>query len=298
MKNLLQVSNQNIFANAPYIYPLTAVLIWTGNTLVTKTAATVVEPGAIAFYRWLLAGLVLTPFVLRPAWRCRTTIFSFWSKLALLGCLGMAAYQGLAYAAARTTSALNMGVIVASMPLFSALFTGLFAGEALTRPRIVGAIFSIIGLIILTTQGQPSNLLSGAANVGDVLMLVAVSSNALYGVLLKRWEIPLSMWVQLYAQIAFGIVLLCPFWWMGSASPITMHNAPLILYAGIPASIGAPFFWMNGIKRLGAVRASLFMNLIPIFVAIAAYVFLGESLHPYHALGGGIVLIAVWWGQR
>lgn len=279
-------------------YPLLAVIVWTGNTIVTKLAAGAIEPAAIALYRWVFAGLVLTPFVLRAVWQQRAIVALHWPRLALLGCLGMGMYQGLAYEAAKTTTATNMGVIVALMPLLSAFLASLFAGEILSSARLLAASVSLSGLLLLTTHGHPGELLHGAVHIGDLLMLIAVSSNALYGVLLKRWAIPLSTWQQLYVQIGFGVALLLPFWWFAPTSPISLQNAPLILYAAIPASIGAPFFWMTGIKRLGAARASLFMNLLPVFVALAAAALLGEKLHGYHALGGFLVLAGVWWGQR
>ena len=280
------------------VFPLLAVMIWTGNTLVTKLASAAIEPAAITFYRWLLAGLILSPFLLRSVWRQRAIVTAHWPKLAFLGFLGMGMYQGLAYEAAKTTSAINMGVVVALMPLLSALLGNLFAGEALTAARVGGAGLSLLGLVFLSTHGHPGELLDGAAHLGDALMLVAVASNALYGVLLKRWAVPLSTWQQLYVQIGFGVLMLLPFWWLAPSSPITANNLPLILYAGIPASIGAPFFWMSGIKRLGPARASLFMNLLPLFVAGAAATLLGEQLHVYHAVGGLLALAGVWWGQR
>ena len=280
------------------VFPLLAVLVWTGNTLVTKMASGAIEPAAITFYRWLLAGLVLTPFLLRSVWRQRAVVAAHWPKLAFLGLLGMGMYQGLAYEAAKTTSAVNMGVVVALMPLFSAMLAGYFAGEKVTASRIGGAALSLAGLWILCTRGQPADLLKGEVHVGDALMLLAVASNALYGVLVKRWALPLSTWQQLYVQIGFGVLLVMPFWWLAPGSPITAQNLPLVLYAGIPASIGAPFFWMSGIKRLGPARASLFMNLLPVFVALAAFTFLNEQLHLYHALGGMLALAGVWWGQR
>ena len=210
----------------------------------------------------------------------------------------MGEISGLAYEAAKSTSATNMGVVVALMPLLSAMLASFFAGEALTASRLGGAGLSLLGLLILSTQGHPVELLHGAAHFGDAHMLIAVASNALYGVLLKRWAVPLSTWQQLYVQIGCGVLLLLPFWWLAPSSPITAQNVPLILYAGIPASIGAPFFWMNGIKRLGPARASLFMNLLPLFVALAASTLLGEQLHAFHAVGGLLALAGVWWGQR
>jgi drug/metabolite transporter (DMT)-like permease len=204
------------------MFPLLAVLIWTGNTLVTKMASTVVEPAAIAFYRWLFAGLVLTPFLWRSVWRQRAIVAAHWPKLAVLGCLGMAMYQGLAYEAAKSISATNMGVVVALMPLLSALLAGLFSGEALTVSRIGGAVLSLAGLLILSTQGHPGALFRGSAHIGDALMLIAVTSNALYGILIKRWALPLSTWQQLYVQIGFGVLLLLPLWWFAPSSPITV----------------------------------------------------------------------------
>lgn len=284
---------------APFsFYPLMAVLIWTGNTLVTKAAAGVIDPAAITFYRWLLAGMVLTPFLGAAVWRQRAIVMEHWPKLAFLGFLGMGMYQGLAYQAAKSTTAINMGVVVALMPLMSALLASFFAGEALTTPRLGGAGLSLLGLLWLSTQGHPGDLLQGASHVGDALMVVAVASNALYGVLLKRWAVPLSTWQQLYVQIGFGVLLLLPLWWLAPSAPVTAQSLPLIVYAGIAASIGAPFFWMSGIKRLGPARASLFMNLLPLFVALAASTILGEPLHTYHAVGGLLALAGVWWGQH
>ena len=273
--------------------PLWAVLIWTGNTLVTKAAAAVIAPSSIAFYRWLLAFLVLTPFLGRAAWKQRALLAQHWRELALLGGLGMGAYQGMAYVAAKSTTAINMGVIVALMPLVSALLANAMSTEAMSKRTIAGALISLAGLVILTTQGRPLALLRGDIHGGDLLMLVAVTSNALYGVLVKRWALPLSTWQQLYAQIGCGVLLIAPFWIAGPMSPITQANAPLVHYAAIPASIGAPFFWMTGIKRLGAARAALFMNLLPVFVALAAWGLLGEPLHAYHAVGGAVALLGV-----
>jgi drug/metabolite transporter (DMT)-like permease len=278
--------------------PLWAILIWSGNTIVTKAAAVVIEPASIAFYRWLTAFLVLTPFAGPAVWRQRAILVQHWPKLALLGALGMATYQGLAYEAARTTSAVNMGVIQAMIPLLSALLAKGLSPEADSGRLIAGAIVSSIGLVVLTAQGHPFALLDGGVHRGDVWMLIAVSANSLYGVLLKRWTLPLTAWQQLHMQIGFGLLILTPFWIAGPISPITRANAPLILYAAIPASIGAPFFWMKAIKTLGASRAALFMNAIPLLVALAAWAALGEQLHVYHAVGGFIALLGVVWGLR
>jgi drug/metabolite transporter (DMT)-like permease len=273
--------------------PLWAVIIWSGNTIVTKAATGVISPASITFYRWLLAFTLLTPFLGRAAWRQRQVVFRHWQKLATLGLLGMAAFQGLAYQAAQTTSAINMGVILALIPLSSALVAHLFSTERISAREIMGAVVSLLGVAILLTDGEPRALWQHGIAVGDVLMLAAVFSNALYSVLLRRWNLPLTRWQQLYVQIGFGVLVVLPFWLASPISAITVENAPLILYAAIPASLGAPYFWIHGVKHWGAARASLFMNLLPIIVTLLAWVLLSETIQKYQLVGGLITLLGV-----
>jgi len=278
--------------------PLWAVMIWAGNTVVTKAASVAIEPASIVFYRWLLAFVLLSLFVGKGVWHQRREVARHWPKLLTLGCLGMAVYQGLAYQAARTTSAINMGVIVSLAPLISALLSSAVAREAVSRRTVAGAVISLLGLTWLVTQGHPQALINQGLRTGDGLMLVAICANALYGLLLKRWPMPFTTWQQVHVQVGFGALVSLPFWLASPISPLTAANAPLVLYAGIAASIGAPFFWMRGVTQLGAPRASLFMNLVPVLVAAIAWGVLGEPLREYHVAGCGLVLLGVGVGLR
>lgn len=293
-----QPNSSASIVSAAGLAPLLTVLIWSGNTVVTKASAGVISPGSISFYRWLLAFVVLLPFVGRTAWRNRALLRQHWLKLATLGALGMVIYQSLAYEAAKTTSAVNMGVMIALMPLLSTALASLLAGERLTLASLAGGAISLIGLIYLTSQGDPMRLASGGFHIGDGLMIIAVLSNALYGVMLKRWAMPIPIWQQLFWQIGFSTLLLIPVFLMGDISPVTTANLPLILYAAIPTSLVAPLCWMIGIQKLGASRTSLLINLLPIVVAALAWALLGEQLHSYHAIGGALTLIGVGLGLR
>jgi drug/metabolite transporter (DMT)-like permease len=284
--------------SAAALAPLATVLIWSGNTIVTKAAFSVISPGSISFYRWLIAFLVLLPFVGKAAWRHRTLVARYWTKLAALSILGMVTYQCLAYEAAKTTTALNMGVILALMPLLATFFASLLGSERLSSSRLIGGFVSLVGLVYLTSQGRPASLLTGGFHIGDGLMLIAVAANSLYGVMLKHWAVPLPTWLQLFCQIGFATFLLVPIWLLGPISPITAANLPLILYAAIPTSLLAPLCWMIGIQRLGAARTSLFVNLLPIFVAGLAWAILDERLQSYHVIGGALALSGVGFGLR
>lgn len=281
-----------------FVAPLVTVLIWSGNTIVTKLAAGAISPGSIAFYRWLGALVVLAPFVGATAWRNRRAAAAVWKQILFGSLLGMVIYQCLAYIAAETTTAINMGVIGAMMPLFSVFLASLLASERMTLPSLLGGAVSIAGVVYLTSRGHPISLIKEGMHLGDALMLIAVLANALYGVLLRRWAFTLPVWEQMFWQIAAATLVLIPVWLLGPISSITEKNLPLVLYAAIPASLIAPAGWIVGIARLGAARTALMSNLIPAIVAAMAWLIVGEDLRPYHLIGGGVALLGVIIGLR
>ncbi|WP_210452820.1 DMT family transporter [Pantoea ananatis] len=281
-----------------FLFPLFAVLIWSVNAIVNKLSASAIEPAAISFYRWLLALLVLTPFVLPGVIRQWQTIRPHLLRLMVLGLLGMALYQSLAYYAAHSVSALFMGIIAALIPLLTVLLSVVILRIAPTVGILAGSLISFCGLIWLVSAGNFDQLLHHGIGAGEAMMLAASASYALYGVMTKRWSIPLPVWQSLYVQIAFGVLLLLPGFLMTPDVALTPRNLPLVAFAGLFASILAPWLWIHGVQKLGASITSIFMNLTPVFTALIAVLFLHEHLHSYHWIGGGLTLTGVLLAQR
>ncbi|OMQ24754.1 DMT family transporter [Serratia oryzae] len=280
------------------LFPFLAVLIWSINAIVSKVSATAIDPAAISFYRWLLALIVLTPFALPGVIRNWPTVRANLWKLLILGLLGMVLYQSLAYYAAHSVSALFMGILNSLIPLLTVLISIVVLRVAPTVGIALGAILSLGGLVWLVSAGQPGQLLEHGIGKGELMMLAAAASYALYSVLTKRWAIALPNWQSLYMQILFGVLLLLPNFLLTPDVQLNSQNIPLVLFAGIPASIFAPFLWIQGVMRLGANTASIFMNLAPVFTAIIAVLFLHEHLQSYHLIGGGVTLLGVLLSQR
>lgn len=284
----------------PLIYflpPLVTVLIWSGNMTINQLTVGAIAPSSIAFLRWLLALAVLTPFVLPTAWRQRQEIKRQWPKLAFLGLLGMGLWQGLAYVAAETTSATNMGILAAMVPLLTVLLSALVLREAPTRGGVLGGVLAFCGVLVLLGKGNPLSLLNLDVARGDALMVVAATCYALYGVMLKRWSMNLSPWVMLYSQVCFAVLFLLPPYLLGPMTPIDGQNIGLILYAGIPASVITTFLWMRAVRQIGANQASIFINLMPLFSALIAMALLGEQVATFHFLGGALILAGVIMAQ-
>ncbi len=275
------------------LFPLLAVLIWAANTVVSKAASGVFDPAAISFYRWLVAAVVLTPLLARPLWRQRAQLRPYLPRLAMLSLLGMVMYQCLAYYAAHSTSATNMGVICALIPLLGLLLNGVVFRQRIAPAAMLGVALSLAGVLYLLGHGDPASLLAGGINHGDGLMLIGSASYALYGILYKRWAPPLGPWLNLYSQVLLAVVMLTPLAASADSLAIPAAGIPLVLFAGIASSILAAYFWMHGLQRLGSDRTAIFMNLLPLFTALIASLSLGETIHAYHWLGGGLILLGV-----
>ncbi|WP_323980602.1 DMT family transporter [Aeromonas media] len=281
----------------PFLFPLLAILIWAANTVVAKAAAGVVDPAAISFYRWVIAALALSPFCLPQLWRRRAEIRPLLGKLLVLSLLGMVLYQCLAYYAAHSTSATNMGVIGSLVPLLTLLNGALFFGQRPGRQALLGMSLSLFGVLWLLGQGNPLALLHSGINPGDGMMLLGAASYALYGLLIRRWQLPFGPWLNLYVQILLAVLLLIPVALNADSLAVPAEGWGLVLFAGIASSLFAAYCWMRGLATLGAERTSVFMNLMPLCTALIAVITIGEPIHGYHLLGGGLILTGVMISQ-
>ncbi|BCL76598.1 hypothetical protein JHS3_23340 [Jeongeupia sp. HS-3] len=281
------------------LFPVLAVLIWAANTVVNKLAAGAIGPAEIGFYRWLLAALLFTPFMLRPLLQHRAALRAQAGKIVVLGLLGMVIYQSLAYYAAHSTSATNMGIILSLMPMMALALAIALLGQRLTLGAIAGSVVSFAGVLIVVSGGSVAALLQHGVGTGDALMLIATLAYALYSVLLKKWQIKLPSLVLLYLQILVAVVLLLPLYLASPKVGLSAANIPLVLYAGLFASMLAPLLWMHGVAKAGPSRTTLLFNLSPVFTAlIAATPVLHERLAWYHLVGGVLTLAGVLLSER
>lgn len=281
-----------------YAFPLLAVLFWSANTVVNKMTVGVIFPAEVGFYRWLFAGLLFTPFILRPVLRNWSNIRPHLLKIVVLGVLGMAIYQSLAYFAAPKTSATHMGIILSLMPMMSLGMAIAALGQRLTRGALFGALCSFLGVLLVVSHGDLSTLAQQGINMGDLMMLIATLAYALYSTLLKYWQMNIPALQLLYLQIWVAIVVLFPLFWFSEKTGLNSTNLPLVLFACVFASIAAPLAWMRAIRELGPSRTAVFFNLMPVLTIIIAALMLSEHLALYHAIGGGLTLFGVVLSER
>ncbi|MBV6754609.1 DMT family transporter [Pseudomonas chlororaphis] len=281
-----------------YAFPLLAIFIWAGNTVVNKMAVGAIFPAEIGFYRWLLAALLFTPFMFRQVLAHWSQIRPNLGRIFVLGVLGMAVYQSLAYFAATLTSATNMGIILSLMPLMSLTLAIFSLGQRLTAGALAGAVLSFAGVLVVVSTGSLTALLSHGVNLGDAMMLIATLAYAIYSTLLKKWQLRLPPLVLLYLQVLVAVVVLFPLFWLSPKVGLNLRNAGLVLYACLLASMLAPLAWMRSVATLGPSRTTLFFNLLPLITALIAAAVLHEELALYHLLGGALTLGGVILSER
>lgn len=281
-----------------YTLPLLAVFIWAINIVLTRYAVDFISPMSISFYRWFIAWLLLTPFL---AWKVKKDwhmLQPHIGKLAMLGLFGMVCYQGLAYTAAHYTTATNMGIINAFIPVFSICLSLFILKVKPTIHAWIGVILSLTGLTYLIGQGSFANLIEGSHLLGDVMMVVAVALYACYGVFLQKWQLKLPLSLMLYVQISFSVLFHIPLLMYFGLDSLNSTNYVPVVYAALFPSLIAPFVWMIAIQHLGSNKSSIFLNFMPIFTAIVAYIFLQEQWTQYHTIGGIMVLAGILLAQK
>ncbi|OEY93369.1 multidrug DMT transporter [Acinetobacter proteolyticus] len=278
-----------------YFYPLFAILFWAGNVVVSKMASHAISPVAITFYRLVLALAVMSTFVLIPVWNNRHTIKQYWKQLGLGGFLSVSLFQFLSYQAASTTTATNMAIVTALIPLLTMILSSVMLKDRLSYGMLFGGALSFYGILYLLSHGSITNIWKQGVHLGDGLMLIAAAGYALYGVLLKRWKMPIPAWQSNFVQSCFAIVYVLPFFIFLPASQMQLNQQtiPLIVYASIFSSVLLSYLWIEGVRHLGPNRNSIFMNLLPLFTALIAVALLGEHLQMFHYIGGGLTLLGI-----
>ncbi len=277
---------------------LLAPLLFASNMVAARWIGGELPPMTLAFGRWLIAALILLPFilpVLRTHWRTLVTRKHDLALLALLGGILSVAPQ---YAAAHFTSAGHIALVFALTPILVSIIDRFVWRIPLSLMVVIGAIVAFTGIGLVVFEGSLANLRQVKFNIGDIIALVSAFAWAAYTALLKRRpvQIPpmLLLWV-VSAGAAAGLLLIVPFEWAvsGHIPAITLRAAAGMLFVALVAGIAAYIVYGKVVAKLGAPRASMAMYLVPVYAFLMGAAFLGETLYTYHLFATLLVFAGV-----
>jgi len=270
---------------------------WGLNAIISRLAVGEISPMQLVTVRWL--GVVLILAVI-----ARDNIVRDWPILrrhlpfiCLMGSCGFTAFNALFYIAGHHTSAINIGILQGSIPIFVLLGSLLVLRQPISLIQGGGVAVTLLGVVIVASRGDPGELLGMSVNRGDLFIVIACFFYAAYSIgLSRRPNVSALGFFAAVAAVAWIVSLplvAIETYQQGWTAP-TPTGWMLVLMVTLLPSLIAQIFFIQGVSLIGPSRAGVFVNLVPVFASIMAVIFLQEVFQAYHALALMLVLGGIW----
>ncbi|WP_262421872.1 DMT family transporter [Bacillus aquiflavi] len=249
---------------SPYILLVLATLLWGGNFVIGRAISSHIPPFTLSFLRWCTAFIVFFPFAwpfLKKEWN---QIKKYWGIVVLMAFTGVAGFNTLLYIALHYTTSINASLVNTSTPIIIYILSFFILRERFQQHQLFGTILSVSGVFFILSKGSLMNLVAFTFNVGDLIVIGAVICWSIYSILVKQYASRLPGYSTFLLSIAFGIVMLFPFFiYEITSSNVqivwSLQSISAILYIGVFASIVAFIAWNTGVVQLGANKAGVFL---------------------------------------
>lgn len=276
-----------------YFYLCVTALFWGGNSVAGKMAVGHVSPMMLTTLRWVFALVVILALMTPQIRRDWDKIRKHWLQLLAYGAIGFTTFNALLYSALKYTSAINAVILQAGIPMLIFLFNFVLFRTRASIAQVTGFTVTLVGVLVTAAHGDISSLLTLEFNFGDALMIIACVVYAGYTVAL-RYK-PTMHWQSFIAAPAFGALLSALpllFWEIGTGTAIAPDATGwvIVLYAAIFPSLMSQVLYVRGVEMIGANRAGLFINAIPVFGTLLSVLLIGETFHLFHLVALLLVL--------
>ena len=281
-----------------YIFLILTTLFWSGNFIVGKAASLFeIPPFTLNFYRWTFAWLILAPFTLKEIIHKKNYILKNIKLIIILGITSITIFNSIVYYSLNFTQVISGVLMISTIPVMIIFFSWIFKIEKTNFYQILGVIFSLLGVMIIVTKADLDKLLNLNFNKGDLWMVVAMLSWAMYSALLRKKKFELSQISLLQTIISAGLILLLPAYLIEMSLGYRLNiHLPFILtlsYVVIFPGLASFFFWIKGISIIGSNRAGIFLHLMPIFSTVMAILIFKEKFMVFHFIGAVLIITGV-----
>ena len=286
-----------------YFFLIFATLFWSGNFIVGKAASFFeIPPFTLNFYRWTFAWIILAPFTLKEIFKKRKYILDNFKLILILGITSITIFNSIVYYSLNFTQVISGVLMISTIPVMIIFFCWIFKIEKTNIYQILGVIFSLLGVIVIVAKADFEKLLSLNFNKGDLWMVVAMFSWAMYSALLRKKKFDLSHISFLQTIITAGLILLLPAYliemFLGYRTSIHLPFILTLSYVVIFPGLASFFFWIKGISIIGSNRSGIFLHLMPIFSTIMAMVIFNEQFMTFHLIGAILIVTGIVLSSR
>ncbi len=275
------------------------VLFWSGNFIIGRGIHEDVEPLQLAFFRWGGVAILVFPILVKNFSLIIKTIKNNFLILNLLSILGISAFNTILYVGLNYTKATNALLINSFVPIMILVMSFFILKISIKPIQLIGILLSTFGVIFLILQGELSSISSIKLNYGDIWVLTASFTWALYSIVVKfrpKELGDLEFFTTIVYMGLFWIILIYMFMGYSIVEDISLaqkHYSAFIYIALFP-SVLSYYFWHKGIKEIGANRTGQFTHLMPLFGSLLAYIFLDEQLSSYHLIGAVFIGFGIY----
>jgi drug/metabolite transporter (DMT)-like permease len=274
---------------------------WGLNAIFSKLAVGEISPMQLVTLRWLGVVILLLLFARKQVLRDWPILRRHLVFLFLMGSCGFTLFNALFYVAGHHTSAINIGILQGSIPIFVLLGSWLAFGNRITRLQLFGVTLTLLGVVLVASGGDLRELLDLVINRGDLFMLIACILYAAYSIGLSRR--PNISALGFFAGVA-GVAWLVSLplvaietYQLGWQAPTPTGWGIAIMVTVLP-SLLAQIFFIQSVSLIGPGRAGVFVNLVPVFASLMAVIILQEVFQLHHAVSLILVLGGIWLSEK
>ena len=284
--------------NLAYLILILTTVFWSGNFIVGKAASMYqIPPFSLNFYRWFFAGLILLPFTYQELIKKKKYIINNLGFFIVLGITSITIFNSIVYYSLYYTQVISGILMISTIPVWIIFISSILKIEKTNIYQIIGVILSLTGVIFIITKADLNLIKNLDFNKGDLSMVIAMFSWAIYSALLKSKKYEISQVSLLEVVIICGLFFLIPIYFiemnMGNLIILGKPFYLILAYVVIFPGLASFFFWIKGISIIGANRAGIFLHLMPIMGAIMAMLIFEERFMFYHILGAIFIIAGI-----
>ena len=286
-----------------YTLLVLASLCWSGNFIVGKFATLFeIPPLTLNTFRWISVWLILIPFTFKEIYKNLAYIKKNLLAIAFMGVITISTFNSVVYFALNYTQVINAVLVLAIIPAVTIVLSSLMKVEKSNIFQIFGLILSIIGVGSIISNGEVQRIVSLSFNNGDLWMLVCVLSWALYSTLLKKNKFKLSQFSLIQIMVSVGVIFLIPqyFYEQSIGLELNFNKAffLILFYVVVFPAIVAYYCWQKGVEIIGPNRATMFIQLMPLFSAVMAIIIFKEKFELYHFVGATFIVSGIYLSNK
>ena len=289
--------------NLAYLLLTLSALFWAGNFIVGKFATLFeIPPLTLNVLRWLSVWLILMPFTYKEIYNNLPYVKKNWLVISFMGLITISTFNSVVYYALNHTQVINAVLVLAAIPAATIIFSSFMNVEKTNTFQLLGLFLSIIGIGAIISNGDTQKIISLNFNKGDVWMLLCVITWALYSTLLKKNKFKFSQFALIQLMVTAGLFFLIPqlFYEKSIGLEVNFNKAFFIIlfYVVVFPAIAAYYCWQKGVQLIGPNRASMFIQLMPLFSAVMAIIIFKEKFQLYHFVGATFIVSGIYLSNK